>query len=150
MLNKIDNFNKNSYGRVLTLVPSSGKKVYGLAYKIRTSNLSETFEKLNLREKCGYSLRKVSFYQEDADEAEALNCVCYFANDDNFYYSREPDMNKMAEQIHKSIGPSGTNKEYLDNACSALRQLANNNEGCLKLDSHLFELNSLVKKLDGN
>ncbi len=136
-------------GRVLTLVSTDSlldKRVYGVAYKICSRNLKETFQNLNLREKCGYSMQPVIFYKND-DKIEAIKCVCYFANEDNHYYSPEVDLKAQALQIFNSAGPSGTNKEYLYNVCNALRCLSNGDERQLEYDSHLFELEKIVKSI---
>lgn len=161
-----------SPGRVATLVNSNGDedsdRVYGLAYEITVDNMEKTFAYLNFREKCGYSMKTVKFNMINSEDS--FDCVCYFANEDNIYYSPEPDTHSIARQICVTVGPSGSNKEYLYNLCLALRQLAynnnnnhmnntNNNEDILnecnnhpilKYDHHLFELEYLVKKLDTN
>lgn len=80
-------------------------------------------------------------------ETESLNCICYFANEDNPYFRPQKDLNSLAEQIHKSVGPSGTNKEYLYKVCDALKITARD-ESELKADSEIFRLEKLVKDLD--
>ena len=161
-------------GRVVTLVKqteSSGHKVYGFAYEIDVNDAAKTFEYLNMREKCGYTLNEIEFYPCDDDEKEAdeegaeirmqktLTCLCYFANPENEYYSPVTSMQHMAEHIHRSLGPSGTNKEYLFNLVDTLERLAvakmNGNSSAsrqphdiLKHDAHLFELVALVRQLD--
>ena len=142
-----------SLGRVLTLVETDNEsnRVYGLAYKLKSTNLKETFAKLNLREKCGYSLRKVSFHSHNESRSSArepITCVCYFANSDNYYYSPHLDDNLLAMQIFKTAGPSGTNKEYLYNFCRKLNELFDEKEEILKYDSHIFQLEKLVRNLE--
>lgn len=142
-------------GRVLTLVESpmdtqnekKKKRVYGIAYKLKSTNLSVTINNLNFREKCGYSLKQIIFHHHH-NKDEPIKCLCYFANSDNHYYYPENDINKLAIQIYETIGPSGTNREYLYNACDAMRTLAKDNTEYLSYDSHLFQLENLVKKLD--
>ena len=147
----------NSPGRVVTLVNHSEDKparVYGVAYEIKLENMETVFEYLNFREKGGYSLNEVEFHPETSDSG-ILNCVCYFANQTTVYYSSVQDNNLIAGQIHKSIGPSGANKEYLFKLCDALRHLAD--QFCsssylsiIEQDQHIFELEFLVKKLENN
>lgn len=137
-------------GRVLTLVNSTqpSSRVYGVAYKILTTDLAETFRNLNIREKCGYSMQDIIFQNSNDIGGQPIKCVCYFANEDNHYFSPQTDTVSLADQIWKSIGPSGTNKEYLFNACKALRDLAGNNDEYLAYDRHLFELEEAVKSLE--
>ena len=147
----------NSPGRVVTLVnhiEDKPTRVYGVAYEIKLENMEKVFEYLNFREKCGYSLNEVEFHPETSDSG-ILNCVCYFANQTNVYYSSVQDNNLIAGQIHKSIGPSGANKEYLFKLCDALRRLAD--QFCsssylsiIEQDQHIFDLEFLVKKLENN
>lgn len=49
----------------------------------------------------------------------------------------------IAQQVVTSIGPSGSNKEYVYNLAEAMRQLAPNAE-----DEHLFALEKAVKEID--
>jgi cation transport protein ChaC len=131
---------------VLTLVHSDKKRVHGIAYKIG-KNVEEAFERLNFREKCGYSIKKLVFYKGHDDKSESLDCICYFANEDNPYFKPEEDLNRLAVQIYESVGPSGTNKEYLYKFCDALRNtVADENE--LKNDLEIFALEKLVRSLE--
>ena len=150
-------------GRVITLVKQQqqqvdqAERVYGLAYEIRPENVKKTFDYLNFREKCGYTMHEVTFHPcheltgaENNNHTEPFKCICYFANEDNFYYAAEQDQLKMSAQIAETIGPSGSNREYLFNFCSALRNLVLNecklDKSILDYDRHIFELEDLVKK----
>lgn len=147
-------------GRVVTLVKTENDqdKVYGIAYEIHTDNIERTFENLHVREKCGYSLNEITFYpQSNLENNGPISCICYYANEDNSYFSPSNDLGLISSQIHKSVGPSGSNKEYLYNLCSALRDfLINEKEECgknelneiLKQENHLFLLEALVKQLE--
>ena len=146
-------------GRVITLVRQDEAKmerVYGLAYEIKPENVRKTFDYLNFREKCGYTMHEVTFHPcheltgDENNNRAPFKCVCYFANEDNFYYSAEQDKEKMSAQIADTIGPSGSNREYLFNFCSALRNLVLSecklDKNILDYDRHIFELEDLVKK----
>ena len=148
-------------GRVVTLVKSDNtetNRVYGIAYKLKTENIEKTFEHLNFREKCGYSLNIVSFNQfsYDGHNLPPIKCLCYFANENNIYYSPQSDLSQLANQISNSQGPSGTNKDYLFNLCKKLRELsvkaARNDERILdqirKFDAHIFSLEDSTKKFE--
>lgn len=145
-------------GRVVTLVKTENEedKVYGMAYEIHSDNMEKTFENLHFREKCGYSLKQVTFYPEDDSACQPIYCICYYANEDNPYYSPNDDLSLISAQIYKSIGPSGTNREYLFNLCNALRILLKNlnekygNDEIIRQESHLFLLEAMVKQLENN
>ncbi|CAF0760923.1 unnamed protein product [Brachionus calyciflorus] len=155
-------------GRVVTLVKTENEsdKVYGVAYEIHSDNMEKTFENLHFREKCGYSLKEIIFYPHENKKSKVfesnpkfITCVCYYANEDNSYYSPTNDLSLLSSQIHKSIGPSGTNKEYLFNLCNALRELIKQNSQndseeenelskIFQYENHLFELENKVKSLE--
>ena len=143
-------------GRVATLVKSENQmdRVYGVAYEIERDQMDKTFQYLNFREKCGYSLKEVMFYPLDKSISnnQAIICVCYLANEQNPYYSPQTDLALVSHQIFQTRGPSGENREYLYMLCKALRELVNqhfqsdyeNIKGMLKYDEHLFELERMV------
>lgn len=148
-------------GRVVTLVKTGNDqdKVYGIAYEIHTNNIEKTFENLHVREKCGYSLKEITFFPQNDLANEPIYCVCYYANEDNSYFSPSNDLSLISAQIYKSVGPSGTNKAYLYNLCNVLRSfLVSENKECekteldeiLKQENHLFLLEAMVKQLENN
>ncbi|CAM6000206.1 unnamed protein product [Sphagnum balticum] len=150
-------------GRVITLIREPASRVYGIAYEIKRENAEKTFEYLNYREKCGYTMHKVQFYasfnlskDQPHDAAEAgtslLDAICYFANEDNFYFSKEPDLVKQAQLIAQAVGPSGSNREYLFNFCQALKSLlvGKLNELENGNDKHIFELENLVRSINNS
>lgn len=141
-------------GRVATLVKSPNDRVFGLAYEFRIDQLERLFEYLNFREKCGYSLNEVNF-TPIVDSDERLYTICYYANEQNSYFSAEPNIDSLARQIFESVGPSGTNREYLFNLCKALRVMSVDFRSCsqddiLKYDEHLFKLESAVRQLEND
>lgn len=131
-------------GRVVTLVKSPGSRVYGVAYEFRVDQVEKLFEYLNFREKCGYSLNEVHFEPTETDAAR-LPTICYYANEQNPYFSLQTDLHELARQINESIGPSGSNREYLFNLCTAIRAFSTS--ATLQYDEHLFELEALVNNL---
>jgi cation transport regulator ChaC len=97
-------------GRVLTLVKDEEACVYGIAYRIKSDDMEKTFEDLNFREKCGYSLKQVDFSPislDDCNKFEPIKTVCYYANEKNVYYSPLNDPQKISKQIYETSGPSG-------------------------------------------
>lgn len=140
-------------GRVATLVKSPGDRVYGVAYEFNIEEIERLFEYLNYREKCGYSLNEVLFKPMDEEYSSfgSLPCICYFANEENPYFSSLSDQKLLARQIYESVGPSGTNREYFYNLCKTLRSIADRfGHEILKYDSHLFELEIAVKEMENS
>ena len=149
-------------GRTVTLVKDQlASRVYGMAYEIPASKAKQTFENLNFREKCGYTMIQVDFNPtfdfstntvlSSQQQQSPVKCICYYADETNHYYSPSLDKEAMAQQIVTSVGPSGTNREYLYNFCEALRNLFKETqllESTATHDSHIFELERLVRSLD--
>lgn len=143
-------------GRVVTLVKTNESRVYGIAYEFDMDNFDTMIAYLNFREKCGYSLNEVEFCSIDESAVPSsiiLNCICYFANESNPYYSAEQNLAHIADTIAHTWGPSGANKEYLYNLCQALREISLKYSARIKseienYDKHLFELEFLVKQLE--
>lgn len=142
-------------GRVATLINERGHRVYGVAYEFRIEEIERLFEYLSFREKCGYSLNELVFRPIDTtNEPSQISCLCYYANEENTYFSKQSDLDALAKQIFESVGPSGTNKEYLYNLCNSLRAMGSSFVGedvksaILSYDEHLFKLEDKVKMLE--
>ena len=126
-------------GRVVTLTPVAGASCVGAAYLIDAEVVQETFEQLDHREKNGYERFEVSLHFDTGDVEPGL---VYMAVEGNFAFAGEAPMMDIAKVIHQAHGPSGANKDYLFNLAEALRQLE-------VIEPHVFELEALVRQLDG-
>lgn len=131
-------------GRVATIVPADDDNgvVWGVAYKISSSEIPAVTSHLDFREKGGYKQARVTFYPSDEDE-QPFDLTLYVGTEDNPYFLGPAPVEEMAEQIFNSIGPSGNNKEYIFNLAEALRKIAPDAE-----DNHLFELEEELKHLE--
>lgn len=130
-------------GRVVTLVESPEDIVWGVAYKIADEEIEKVKDHLDYREKNGYSRFTVSFYPVDIS-VQPFPCLVYTATPENPSYLGPAPLNKIAEQISKSVGPSGTNAEYLFQLAAAMKTRFPSIE-----DNHLFELEKAVRKMKG-
>ena len=118
-------------GRVVTLIASPGDTCDGRAFLVE----SDVLEHLDYREKNGYERIEVTI----EFDAERIDGLVYRATQDNFAFLGPASMRDMAAQINRCSGPSGTNRDYLLQLASALRELGAS-------DLHIFELESLVKR----
>ena len=117
-------------GRVVTLLPLEGVRCGGVAYCIT----EEVFEHLDHREKNGYQRVDTPIFLEDGRQVPG---TVYVAEPGNFAYLGPDSPRAIATQIARSVGPSGSNREYLLTLAEALRQLDIH-------DEHVFELESLL------
>ncbi len=127
-----------SPGRVVTLTPCEKGHCDGIAYLVSLSTVKSVFEKLDHREQNGYNQTTVLLNFPDAADREAIT---YIAENTNPAFLGSAPKAVIAEQIALSSGPSGDNKDYLFKLAAALRK---DNF----MDNHVFELESLVRKLD--
>ncbi len=141
-------------GRVVTLIRDPNGCCDGMAYRVDATVIEETFSHLDHREKNGYERHQVRLEfgatnpDEDADvsaeksaEASAVaEGVVYIAPVGNFAYLGEAPLPEIARQIHRSVGPSGRNIDYLLELASALRELG-------VVDEHVFSLETAVREL---
>lgn len=129
-------------GRVVTLVESPEETVWGVAYQIADENVDTVLDHLDYREKNGYSKAVVTFHPLDTS-VSPFDCLMYTATPQNPEYLGPAPLNEMADQIWKSVGPSGANADYLLQLASAIRTLFPGVQ-----DRHLFELEEAVMKLN--
>ncbi|MDJ0929078.1 MAG: gamma-glutamylcyclotransferase [Gammaproteobacteria bacterium] len=116
-------------GRVVTLIEAPGARCDGRAYLIEP----DVFEHLDHREKNGYTQCDVEMFFADGQASG----VVYIGVPGNFAFLGDAPMDEIAAQIHRSVGPSGPNAEYLLQLAAALRELD-------ATDPHVFELERLV------
>ncbi|CAG8730011.1 6165_t:CDS:2, partial [Acaulospora colombiana] len=83
----------------------------------------------------GYTIHYLDVFQLAHEKPVVKNAVVYIATTKNESYVGPAPLDVMARQIFHSVGPSGTNKEYLLNLTSALRSIAPD-----AYDGHLFDL----------
>ncbi|MDP6375990.1 MAG: gamma-glutamylcyclotransferase [Pseudomonadales bacterium] len=120
-------------GRVVTLIETTGY-CDGVAFLVEAAVAAETFEHLDHREKNGYQ-------RIDAElgfrNGEVVSGIVYVASPENHAFLGPASLREMAHQIHRSRGPSGTNREYLTRLADTLRDLE-------MADHHVFELEAAV------
>lgn len=115
-------------------------RVWGIAYKIKQEDINAVVSHLDYREKGGYKRMNVLFHPQSGEEA--FKITIYVGTEDNFQFAGEADLDSIAKQIVQSIGPSGTNIEYLCNLANAMREIAPNVN-----DEHLFAIEAKVLAL---
>jgi cation transport protein ChaC len=120
-------------GRVVTLVPQPDATCVGMAYLITP----EALDHLDVREKNGY-LRVVT--ELTFDDGRQVDGLVYIATEGNAAFLGAASDRVIAQQIAKSSGPSGSNRDYLLRLADALRQL--NAE-----DPHIFGIERELKKM---
>jgi|TARA_B110000879_G_C11167138_1_gene511820 cation transport regulator ChaC len=130
-------------GRVVTLVPDRQGQCHGVAYLVSNVDIEQTFAQLDHREKNGYTRLTLSLQlgSETAPERlKAVTGITYIANENNEAYRGPAPIKQIAEEIFYSVGPSGTNIEYLLELAEALRTRAID-------DAHIFALEAEVQVL---
>lgn len=122
-------------GRVATIIPEPGTVCHGMAYLIAP----EVFEHLDYREKNGY-LRVALEIAFDDVEGDAAEGVVYIARADNAAFLGAASEADIARHIAGAAGPSGPNRDYLNQLASALRELGKHDEHVFAIEQYLAEL----------
>jgi glutathione-specific gamma-glutamylcyclotransferase len=140
-------------GRVATLIERSfwetladhhespDDRVWGTAYRIEAPKVAEVREYLDIREINGYSIHFTTFYPSDG--SPTITTLVYIGTPENDQFVGPQPPQKLAEHIHKSIGPSGPNKDYLLSLEEALEALSEESG-----DDHVKDLATRVRKLE--
>ncbi len=135
-------------GRVVTLIQEPGANCVGMAYLISANQAPKVLEHLDFREKNGYERfdAPIRFIEPDSDgqpvssEMPEVTALVYVATPDNFAHLGPAPDEAIAEQIANSVGPSGSNREYLLELHRALSDLGTS-------DAHVSRLVDLVRNL---
>jgi cation transport regulator ChaC len=120
-------------GRVATIVERAGAVCDGMAYLITPA----VFFHLDHREKNGYLRLATSIAFDDGSSSEGL---VYIAAHDNAAFLGEASEIDIARHIARSTGPSGPNRDYLNDLAAALRALG-------KSDSHVFAIEQHLARI---
>jgi cation transport regulator ChaC len=128
-------------GRVVTLIKSGLDECSGMAYKVT----QDVFEHLDYREKNGYLRYEVDIYfkglkPDRTDNADYKKGVIYIAHEDNAAFLGDASEHEIAQQIHRSSGLSGHNRDYVFQLAEALQALGHN-------DEHVIVIDRILKKL---
>ena len=101
-----------------------------MAYLIESAVAKDTFAKLDYRERNGYERHKVRLLFVNG---ESESGIVYIATRHNHAFLGPAPTEELVAQINISVGPSGTNFDYLMELAAALRHLSMH-------DDHVFEL----------
>jgi len=116
-------------GRVVTLVAEPGARCWGRAYRVG----ADVLEHLDHREQGGYERRSMEAYRKD--ERPVGEVLVYVGGPDNPNFIGRAPMGEMVAQIVESVGPSGTNVEYLLELDAALSSMGATDEAVAALAS---------------
>ena len=120
-------------GRVATIVAEQEAVCDGMAYLITPA----VFAQLDHREKNGYLRLATSIAFDDGSSSEGL---VYIATQDNAAFLGEASELDIARHIARSHGPSGPNRDYLNDLAAALRTLG-------KCDPHVFAIEQHLSQI---
>ena len=99
-----------SPGRVLTLVPVAAAQCEGRVFGIAKPDVKQVLKDLDYREKNGYERQQLSVSTQELGSIDALT---YIAPPSNSAWLGDASDEAIADQIRHSVGPSGTNTDYV-------------------------------------
>ena len=121
-------------GRVATIIAQAGAACDGMAYLIAP----HVFEQLDRREQNGYLRLATAITLDDGCWVQGL---VYIAAPDNAAFLGAATEKEIAQQIATANGPSGPNRDYLNDLAAALRWLG-------KTDPHVFAIERHLAQMD--
>ena len=116
---------------------------HGVVYRVPEASAKEVIDNLDFREKGGYTKAVVD--ATSLDGARTVRALIYTANSANPLFMGGGALQgtapaEVAARIHRAVGPSGPNHEYLFALADYLRKVGAN-------DPHVFGLEGQVKAL---
>jgi len=125
-------------GRVVTLLPEADQQCAGMAFQIAHKDALEIFRALDHREKNGYERHTSPCLL--IEEKRTVECIFYVASESNVAFLGPAPLIEIAQQINSSVGPSGSNREYLLQLANALRNLNLPDEHVFALEREVIAL----------
>ncbi len=111
----------DSPGRVVTLLPRTGARCWGMAYQVSNDESAKVLAELDHRERTGYDrVRTTLHIREIGDVPDVL---LYVASADNLNYIGPEAEAKTVGIIRSARGESGENREYLERLHTWLTQM---------------------------
>jgi cation transport protein ChaC len=125
-------------GRVVTLVPAPGERVWGLGYEVEAAHGASVLAGLDHREREGYVRIAVPLARPDGSEL-AETALVYLATSDNAQWLGPASEEAIAMEIAARRGPSGENREYVLRLADALRAMGAD-------DPHVFAIERALQR----
>jgi cation transport regulator ChaC len=108
-----------------------------MAYRLAPPQQPDALAKLDHRERGGYVRESVNLEFGEASSG-VVRAVMYRATPRNPNYLGPAPLERIAQQVRASHGPSGSNSEYVLRLAEALRVLGAE-------DEHVFALEALLR-----
>jgi cation transport regulator ChaC len=113
-------------GRVVTLLPASEHAIcWGTVYRVEPGHEADVLASLDVREQGGYERHRVAVTHAEGSTPDVL---VYVATPDNPNWLGEAPLAHIAEQVRCSVGPSGSNLEYVLSLADALAAMGARDE----------------------
>ena len=109
-------------GRVVTLVPMLRERCWGVAYEVAPDVRDDVIERLDRREQAGYDRVSTTVYLREGSTS-IQGALMYVARADNPCFLGPCARPALLDCLRSSVGPSGTNLDYLRNLAASLRQM---------------------------
>ncbi len=105
---------------------------WGVVYRVDARDREAVLATLDHREQGGFERQEVEVRLREPD-AGSVGALVYVAGADNPNYLGPAPVSEIAAQVRRSVGPSGSNRDYVLRLAEALRALRAH-------DSHVFEV----------
>ena len=126
-------------GRVVTLVSEADAICWGIAYRLSAPERARVLEGLDYRERGGFVREEaaVKLHRGNPGRPEVVRALIYLATPENANYLGPAPLPRIAEQVERCHGPSGSNREYVLELARSLSEIGAD-------DDHVFALAELL------
>lgn len=129
-------------GRVVTLLPEPGARCHGVAYRLPRSRAKEILAALDHREQNGYARHRVRVHAAEGRTIDGA--IVWIATSDNPSFVGPLSVPAIAAVVRTAVGPSGSNREYVQRLAEALAAMNGPDLG----DPHVRELVAELRRED--
>lgn len=109
-------------GRVVTLVPETGERCWGAAFRLANSDRERVLVQLDYRERGGFERLEVDVHSA-GERDSSLRALLYIAGPTNPNYLGPAAPEAIAAQVQAAHGPSGSNIDYVRGLFDALEEM---------------------------
>lgn len=127
-------------GRVVTLVSEPGARCHGVAYRLPPSQEEEILAALDHREQNGYARHRVRVHAATGRMIDGA--IVWIATKDNPSFVGPESVPAIAAVVRTAVGPSGSNREYVQRLAEALAAISGPDLG----DPHVRELMAELRR----
>ena len=131
-------------GRVVTLLHAPGAWCAGVAYRLDALEAAKVLAEVDVREQAGFERVEVALHESPSPSERPFAVgIVYVASPTNAHYLGPASADRIAAHVARSVGPSGSNTDYVVRLAAALRDMG-------EVDPHVEEIAERLMRTAGD